>query len=46
MRRTENDDVEHNRIIDNTVKEKLYEEIEDRLSGIIRGEMLKKLVEY
>ena len=38
--------VEHNRIIDNTVKEKLYEEIEDRLSGIIRGEMLKKLVEY
>lgn len=38
--------VEHNTIIDNTVKEKLYEEIEDRLSGIIRGEMLKKLVEY
>lgn len=38
--------LKHNGIIDNTVKEKLYEEIENRLNGIISYEMLKELVEY
>lgn len=36
----------HNGIFDNTVKEKLYEEIENRLNGIVSEEILKALVEY
>ena len=36
----------YNRIFDNTVKEKLYEEIENRLNGIVSEEILKALVEY
>ncbi|RRD39853.1 hypothetical protein EII29_04845 [Leptotrichia sp. OH3620_COT-345] len=38
--------LKHNGIIDNTVKEKLYEEIESRLNDIVSYEMLKELVEY
>ena len=36
----------YNGIIDNAVKEKLYEDIESRLDNIISNEMLKELVEY
>ena len=38
--------VSSNRIIDDTLKEKLYEDVEKLLSGIIKEDMIKKLVEY